>query len=204
MYHLAMSYVDENLLPGEHVAYRARLHYIIYSAPIAAAVLGVLCMIVVVAMQGALWVLWLGVLSLVVAAVLWLSSYIKSSSSEFAVTNRRVVIKTGIIRRHTLELLLQKIEGIGVDQTMLGRMLGLGSIVVIGTGGSREEFKNIADPLAFRHQVQAQTAGYDEQPVAPQAAVPVAHGGPFCSKCGTQNPPDAGFCFKCGQRIVVA
>jgi uncharacterized membrane protein YdbT with pleckstrin-like domain len=204
MYDLAMSYVDENLLPGEHVAYRARLHYIIYAAPIAAAVLGVLCMIVVVAMQGAPWVLWLGVLSLVVAAVLWLSSYIKSSSSEFAVTNRRVVIKTGIIRRHTLELLLQKVEGIGVDQTVFGRMLGLGSIVVIGTGGSREEFKNIANPLEFRHQVQAQAAGYDEQHSAGVQAAPIATGGPFCSKCGTQNPPDAGFCFKCGQRIVVA
>ena len=79
-------------------------------------------------------------------------------TSEFAVTNKRVLVKVGFISRHTLELLLSKVETIGVDQSILGRILGYGTIVVIGTGGTREPFKAIADPLGFRHQVQGQTS----------------------------------------------
>src|SRR5258706_11991105 len=76
-------------------------------------------------------------------------------SSEFAVTNKRVLIKVGFIRRHSLELLLQKVEGIGVDQGIWGRAVDYGTIMVTGTGGTNEPFKNIAAPLEVRKQVQS-------------------------------------------------
>ena len=60
-----------------------------------------------------------------------------------------------MIRRHSLELLLQKVEGIGVDQGIAGRVLGYGTITVSGTGGTKESFPLISDPLEFRRQVQA-------------------------------------------------
>ena len=100
----------------------------------------------------------LGGLFLIVAGLLGLSRWIISRTSEFAVTNKRVVIKVGLIRRHTLELLLAKVESIGVEQAVLGRILGYGTIVVVGTGGTRESFTNIAQPLEFRKQVQAHAA----------------------------------------------
>jgi uncharacterized membrane protein YdbT with pleckstrin-like domain len=178
-----MSYVDENLLPGERVVYRARLHPIIYTWAIVLAIVGAAAAV------------------LLVASIMFGVNLIKSSSSEFAVTNRRVVIKVGIVRRHTVELLLQQIEGIGVDQTVVGRMLNLGSIVVIGTGGTKEEFTNIANPLEFRHQVQAQTAGGYEV-AAPAGAAPVAAGGTYCGSCGTQSPQAASFCYRCGKPLV--
>lgn len=75
-------------------------------------------------------------------------------SDEFVVTNRRIIIKTGIISRKTFEMNLNKIETVNVDQSIFGRMLGFGTITVIGTGGTREEFPNIAQPTEFRKKFQ--------------------------------------------------
>ena len=146
-----MGYVDSNLLPNEHVTYRARLHRIIYLLPI--------CVLIIAAGVGFASGSWIagGILGLI-GLVMWVPPWIRSISSEFAVTNKRVLVKVGLIRRHSLELLLQKVEGIGVDQGILGRILGYGTITVSGTGGTREAFRMIADPLEFRRQVQASLA----------------------------------------------
>src|SRR6185369_4260690 len=87
---------------------------------------------------------------------------LRSASSEFAVTDKRVIIKVGWIRRRTLETMLAKVEGVGVDQTLTGRMLGFGTITVTGTGGTKEEFDRIADPLEFRRQVQSAISAVDQ------------------------------------------
>ena len=142
-----MGYVEKNLLPNEQVTYRARLHWIIYALP----VMVWLIAIVVAFGGGGIAAAVIGVLGL----ILWLPAWIKAASSEFAITNKRVLIKVGLIRRHSLELLLQKIEGIGVDQTITGRILGFGTITVSGVGGTREAFRMISNPLEFRRQVQA-------------------------------------------------
>jgi uncharacterized membrane protein YdbT with pleckstrin-like domain len=150
-----MGYVEDNLMPGEEVTYRAHLHWVIYVRAALIALLG-LALVVAGFWRADFNVLaYLGAAVLVVAAIVWLVHWVKSRTSEFAVTNRRVIIKVGLIRRNTLELLLSKVESIGVDQTITGRMVGFGSIVVIGTGGTRESFKNIARPLEFRKHVQA-------------------------------------------------
>jgi uncharacterized membrane protein YdbT with pleckstrin-like domain len=146
-----MGYVDSDLLPTEHVTYRARLHRIIYLLPVC-----VLIVALVVALASGSWIAG-GVLGLI-GLLMLVPPWIRSISSEFAVTNKRVLVKVGLIRRHSLELLLQKVEGIGVDQGILGRILGYGTITVSGTGGTREAFRMIADPLEFRRQVQASLA----------------------------------------------
>jgi uncharacterized membrane protein YdbT with pleckstrin-like domain len=142
-----MSYVEGNLLPNEEVTYWAKLHWIIYALPAL-----VFAAAIAVALGGG-WIA--GVALAAVGLLLLLPPWIKSSSSEFAVTNKRVLIKVGLIRRHSLELLLQKVEGIGVDQGIMGRILGYGTITVSGVGGTKEAFRMISDPLEFRRQVQA-------------------------------------------------
>jgi uncharacterized membrane protein YdbT with pleckstrin-like domain len=146
-----MSYVESNLLPNEQITYRARLHRIIYLFP---AVMFVIAFLVV--LGGGSWIASsaLGVIGL----VLLLPPWIKSISSEFAITNKRILIKVGLIRRHSLELLLQKVEGIGVDQGFLGRILGYGTVTVSGVGGTKEAFRMVANPLEFRRQVQTNLA----------------------------------------------
>lgn len=149
-----MGYVERNLMPGEEVRYRAHLHWVVYASAIAlgAAALGIAVLALRSADPAPLAVF--AGLVLALAAALAFARWVKARTSEFAVTNKRVVIKVGLIRRHTLELLLTKVETIGVDQTILGRILNFGSIVVIGTGGTREAFPNIRRPLDFRKAVQ--------------------------------------------------
>ncbi len=74
--------------------------------------------------------------------------------SEFVITNRRIIIKTGFIARSTFEMNLSKIESVNVDQSVPGRIFNYGSVTIIGTGGTRETFNNLAHPLDFRKAFQ--------------------------------------------------
>ena len=79
---------------------------------------------------------------------------IKMKSDEFAVTNKRIIVKTGLIARQTLEMNLSKIESVNVDQSIIARIFGYGSIRIIGTGGTKESFPTIRNPLEFRKKFQ--------------------------------------------------
>lgn len=96
---------------------------------------------------------WVVFLSLKALFTLFLQPLIQRATSEFAVTNRRVIIKVGLVSRKTVEMNLEKVESIGVDQGILGRVLDYGTIEVVGTGGTREPFRAIRDPLGFRRAV---------------------------------------------------
>ena len=152
-----MGYVEQNLMPGEEVTYRATLHWIIYAG---AATLGLLGVILFVAISGRELapLMGLGAGLVVLAGVVAFFDWLRVKTSEFAVTNKRVIIKTGFIRRHTLELLLRQVEAISVDQSLTGRLLGFGSLTLTGTGGVREVFHRVVDPLEFRRRIQGQTA----------------------------------------------
>ena len=70
--------------------------------------------------------------------------------NELAMTNKRVISKKGFIRRDASELKLSKLETIEIKQSILGRLLGFGKIMCIGTGGSETYIDNIDKPLEFR------------------------------------------------------
>ena len=161
-----MSYVESNLVPGETVIYQTRLHWVVMLWHL---VLG--CFLL--ALSGALLLYYThsqtGIESqtlrvmeiasavlLVCGVVAILVGTVRRNATEMAVTNRRVVIKTGLASRKTIEMLLNKVESIEVSETTAGRMLGYGTIVVIGTGGTPQPFHKIAHPLEFRSQVQQQ------------------------------------------------
>lgn len=150
-----MSYIDRHLLPGEVVTYRTRLHWKIFVVPV------LVCLILVAL---ALWAVSadrkpLAIPPVVIALILLLAAWIRRRSSEFAVTNKRVIIKLGVTTTRSMELLLPKIEGITVTQSLWGRMFGFGEIVVTGSGGTQEPFDGIQSPLDFRQAVQAATDG---------------------------------------------
>jgi uncharacterized membrane protein YdbT with pleckstrin-like domain len=77
---------------------------------------------------------------------------IRQVTTEMAITNKRVIIKTGLISRDTLEMNLDKVETILVDQSILGRIFGYGTLEIVGTGGTREPFEQVADAMTFRKQ----------------------------------------------------
>lgn len=83
-------------------------------------------------------------------------------TSEFIITNKRVIAKIGLIRRKSIEVLLNKVEGIQVNQGILARILGYGTITVGGTGGTKDPFKNIRSPIEFRKKAQEQIASIQD------------------------------------------
>jgi uncharacterized membrane protein YdbT with pleckstrin-like domain len=98
----------------------------------------------------------IGAVLLVIALIIFAYGLAKRNATEMAVTNRRVLIKTGMASRRTLDMVLGKVESVGVEETFLGRVLGYGSVVVRGTGGTPESFVMIAHPQQFRQSVQQQ------------------------------------------------
>ena len=100
---------------------------------------------------------WIIFFNLRALLTLFIAPLIDKYSDEFAITNRRVIIKTGLISRKTFEMNLSKIESVAVDQSILGRILGYGTIRIVGSGGTREEFPKIQKPLEFRKKFQEMT-----------------------------------------------
>ncbi|MCX5814164.1 MAG: PH domain-containing protein [Proteobacteria bacterium] len=84
---------------------------------------------------------------------------IRRATSEFVITNKRVIVKVGLIRRKTLEMNLQKIESVNVEQGIMARILGYGTVTIVGTGGTRESFTDIRKPLMFRRKFQEFSMG---------------------------------------------
>jgi len=66
-----------------------------------------------------------------------------------------VIYKTGFIRRHTVEMNMDKVETVDVDQSILGRLLGFGTIRVRGTGQGIESLRGIGDPIGLRNAITA-------------------------------------------------
>ena len=85
-----------------------------------------------------------------IGLLFWLWAWIIYATTELAITNKRVIAKTGLIQRRTIEMFLEKIESIQVDQGVLGRLFNFGSVVISGTGVHSAPFKSISDPLALR------------------------------------------------------
>jgi len=85
---------------------------------------------------------------------LFIAPLIDLYTDEFAITNKRVIIKTGLISRKTFEMNHSKIESVNVDQSILGRILGYGTISIVGSGGTKEVFPKIKNPLRFRKKFQ--------------------------------------------------
>ena len=156
-----MSYVNESLTAGEEVLYRTGLHWAALGAPVVFGglfgMIGLILIIGSIADKTDSGMGVFGFLFLVFAALIFVLGYLSWKATEMAVTSKRVIIKRGLLRRRTLELLHPKIESIGVEEGLIGRMFGYGTVIVRGTGGTPEPFKLVKQPLEFRKQVQQQT-----------------------------------------------
>jgi uncharacterized membrane protein YdbT with pleckstrin-like domain len=158
-----MGYIDDNLIEGETVIYEARLHWVLFLKPM-------ILTFIFVAIAAALFYFAaesinpesttlmrrIGGVLIVLAIIPVVVGAFRRSSREYAVTNKRVVMQIGVVGRMTEEVFLNKIESIGVDQTVMGRMLGYGTVTIRGTGGSFEPFERVSAPLELRRQIQDQ------------------------------------------------
>ncbi len=166
-----MSYFDKVLQPGERVLVKGRLHWVIYLTAyvvmVVAAAVALASWLALGKEQSSMEMIGFAVagLILVYGIVLFIGRMIVRMSSEFAVTDHRVLVKRGLISLHTVEMNVDKVESVDVDQTVLGRILGYGSVTVHGVGARWDPIPGLADPLGFRNAITARV-----QPAAAPAA----------------------------------
>lgn len=163
-----MKYIEMNLLQDEKLVYSVGPHWIIFSSACWAIFFALFVWLFAPAeldtrIYGMFTLQFIAGAMLFIVGAYWLvRAYIYYKTSEYGVTNKRVVIKVGWIERKSLELLLDKVEGVLVDQTIFGRIFDYGTITIIGTGGTNDRFPYIPHPLLFRKTVQQEVELYEE------------------------------------------
>ena len=149
-----MSYTTQNLIAGEEVVYQTGLHPVVMLVPTLGGgfffLMGLASLIA--GAKG------LGLITGGFGALVILLTVLSWKATEMAITNKRVIIKTGLLRRRSIDLLLSKVESVIVDQGIFDRILGKGVVIVRGTGGVNEPFKGVRAPMEFRRQVQQASA----------------------------------------------
>ena len=151
---VTVRYIENNLVPGETVLYKTRLHWIVLVGPLLLSIL--LAALGIAALVGGsqadpgsesrIGLLLGGTLLLIAAVIVLAIGLVRRNATEVAVSNKRVLIKKGFVARKSIEVLLAKIESIGVDESVAGRMLGYGSVIVRGTGGHFRDFQHHRTP----------------------------------------------------------
>ena len=138
-------YVLKNLVEGERLLYTTRLSWLIFVKPIFfILVVGIILAIAHVPF-------WIIICILILLALIFLiPTWLLYNFSEFAVTNKRVILKRGWLTRTAFEINLTHMESFMVEQGLFGRMFNYGAVRVTGTGGSKERFSMIASPMSFR------------------------------------------------------
>ena len=147
-------YVEQNLMPEEKILYAAKIHWGVYFIGSNMMIFGLLLLSLKIA--------FLGMLLLLGGIVVNFAAWIYTISTELVITNKRVFSKTGLISRHTIELLHSKVESFYVEQGIFARIFNYGSVGIHGTGGAqlstngngsaRTPIRYIADPLSFRRE----------------------------------------------------
>lgn len=139
-----MSYLEESLSAGEEVRSVFRLHWIVYLR----VALWLALAIATQDLSG-----WLTLFFVFVA----LGEWVKLRSIEQAVTNKRVILKVGLVSRKSEEMKLTSIETVEIRQSIFGRILGFGTVKVTGRGISDVVFKHINDPMVVKRAIESVT-----------------------------------------------
>jgi uncharacterized membrane protein YdbT with pleckstrin-like domain len=149
-----MSYVNDVLQPDETVRFRTNVHWSVYLKAITALVIGLVLLAWYWQDGTGNMVLLLAAAAFGVSAlILVVPPFLERLGTEIAITDRRIIYKTGLVQRHTVEISMDKVESVDVDQSVLGRIFGYGTVTVRGTGEAAEPLRNVAAPIALRNAV---------------------------------------------------
>lgn len=153
-----MSYFEKIREPGETIEYDRKLHWVIY-LPSKIYVLIALVFFYEAFGSGITDPVWVhiicmpAILFLIGGVLSFLSAFIKRATTEIIVTDRRAIIKRGLIARKTIEINMSKVESVDISQSILGRLFGYGTVLIRGTGSSYEPLRFVAAPLELRKQI---------------------------------------------------
>ena len=150
-----MTYIEKHLDKDEKIIYQALMHWIIFLWPIVFILLASIAVLILVFLLDTNFV-WL-LLPVFLLGLLGLSfAKLVHSHSEFAITDRRVIVKLGVIAIKVDDIMLDQIESVDFNQTVLGKILGYGSIIIVGSGTSKLELSYLPDPDIFQQKMQEQ------------------------------------------------
>ncbi len=151
-----MPYVDRVLQEGESVRHIARISWVTYLPGLFLwAVAGVLAGLLPSAPALHFLVLTVAAIVFIIGAILLARAWFHRVTTEIAVTDRRIIYKRGFVRRYTVEMHMDKVESVDVDQSILGRLLDYGDVIIHGTGMGIEPLPNIDHPLELRNHITA-------------------------------------------------
>jgi len=152
-----MAYVEKVLQPEETVIYKTTVHWFVYLQATLWAILALIAFIVSFRFDvtGALVMSWIAVACLACAILLAVLAWVRRITTELAITSRRIIFKAGLLKRTTFEMNRSSVESVGVEQTVMGRLLGYGRVDLKGTGASAQQLPLIHDPLRFRSHITA-------------------------------------------------
>lgn len=145
-----MGYIEDTLSDSEQIVYEGQFHWTYYAAAWLA-------------------LIFLGVF--IIGIILFVQIMMRIWTTEVGVTNHRVIHKTGWISRSTDELELSSVEGVEVEQGILGRIFGYGRLIISGTGVEDVVTPLIAEPLEFRKAID-DAANSDEGAAPVATAIP--------------------------------
>lgn len=110
------------------------------------------------------------VLVLVVLVLGWfVGRYARWATRNLVVTTERVVIRSGVVVRRGREVPLGEVRDVTEVRSLLGRVWGVGTLVVESSAGDREVFASCARPARVRSQIldqvgaRARTLGPDHR-----------------------------------------
>ena len=151
-----MPYVDRVLQEGESVRHIARISWVTYLPGLLLwAVAGVLAGLLPSAPALHFLVLTVAAIVFIIGTILLARAWFHRVTTEIAVTDRRIIYKRGFVRRYTVEMHMDKVESVDVDQSILGRLLDYGDVIIHGTGMGIEPLPNIDHPLELRNHITA-------------------------------------------------
>lgn len=155
-----MSYIEKNLMEGEEIVYEARQHWIIYWKPFLL-MLFAIALFAIPTKDVELIVQVIAAAVLLVVAAVWAVNIY--GGRKYILTTSRLILKRGIVRRESTDLILRRCEGVSISQSVMGRILGYGTVSV-STGEVANEFRLIESPVRFSTQINQQIArNFDAQ-----------------------------------------
>ena len=90
---------------------------------------------------------------ILIGIFIFIARYIEKWTTERALTNKRLIIKRGLISRKTEEISCNRIEEVNLSQTIIQRILGSGDILIRGVGAGEIFLRNIDDPIGVQKKI---------------------------------------------------
>lgn len=147
-----MSYISKNLLPNETVILYTKKHPIIFFIPVLCTIISLLAMYYLSNNQILVnfwWLPW------VITLLLWSYCALEYLTSEYAVTNERIVLREGFFVKHESDLRLHTVSQINILQDPIAQLFNYGTIS-LNAFGAYDNFFYVANANAFKQKVNEQ------------------------------------------------